>query len=169
MKNFCLLICYFVWVSGFVLAKPGFSRRWLDMSSRATFVLSALLFLASWALFAPAAWLRWDANAPGDGVTGYKIYSGPASRSYGTNWPTGNVTTSPIPRVPAFYAVTALDGEGNETAFSEEVFFVPRPDCASVALLLMAKRTAGEPWRVFARIPVAATNGAEFFQLRIDR
>jgi hypothetical protein len=58
-------------------------------------------------------------------VVGYRVYWGTASRTYGTSAPANGGNTSYIvgglPSKKTYYfAVTALDNAGNESAFSAE-------------------------------------------------
>jgi hypothetical protein len=116
---------------------------------------------------AGAASLIWDANPVGDGVTNYRVSSGPASRSYVTAFDVGTNTSAVIPsNVPAFYVVTA-QGAGGWSRDIGEVFFVPSPALSLVKLRIMARDGVTGRWNEFAVIPLCGTNGAEFFQLRI--
>ncbi|MFQ6112450.1 MAG: fibronectin type III domain-containing protein, partial [bacterium] len=71
--------------------------------------------------------VSWDPNGEHD-LSGYKIYYGTTSRSYGQVVDVGNVTSRRITGLQAgvryFFAVTAYDFSGNESAFSEEVNIV---------------------------------------------
>ena len=58
-------------------------------------------------------------------LTGYKLYWGNSSRSYGTSQPVNGAgtTSQTLALSPGtyYFAVTALDSSGNESAFSNEV------------------------------------------------
>lgn len=68
--------------------------------------------------------LQWD-HSPSAGVTGYKVYYGQVSRTYGTPDVVGYVTTHTVLNLPAgtwYFAATAYDAAGNESGYSNEVF-----------------------------------------------
>jgi len=71
--------------------------------------------------------LTWTANGEPD-LAGYKIYVGTASGTYsfpGSAFATGNVTSYTISTLPKgqtyFFAISAYDSAGNESALSAEV------------------------------------------------
>lgn len=68
--------------------------------------------------------LAWDANTD-PAVMGYKLYYGLESRTYSPAIDAGNVTEIKINDLPdgknAYFAVTAYDQDGNESAFSTEL------------------------------------------------
>jgi hypothetical protein len=67
--------------------------------------------------------LAWDASLS-PGITGYKVYVGTTSRTYGTPITIGNQTTYTITNLSAgtyYIAVTAYDASSNESGFSNEV------------------------------------------------
>ena len=69
--------------------------------------------------------LEWDANSEPD-VAGYKLYFGTASGIYTETFDAGKVTVAAVPLVPGvtyFFAITAYNGEGLESGFSNEVVF----------------------------------------------
>lgn len=76
---------------------------------------------------APSASLAWSASAQ-TGVTGYRLYYGTASRTYqqakGSGISVGNVTSYTATGLQSgkvyYFAVTAIDGNGNESAYSNE-------------------------------------------------
>lgn len=77
--------------------------------------------------------LVWDPS-PDAEVTGYYLYQGSATGSYTNIWDCGNVTnfTVIIPKVafPAYFSVTARNGAGEESDYSNEVRWPPYPpDC----------------------------------------
>jgi hypothetical protein len=90
---------------------------------------SILIFIAFVLLLVPFAQatdvaLAWDASAS-SGVTGYKIYYGTASRAYGkTPVSVTSATAGTVTGLAAgtwYFAVTAFDGSGNESAYSVEI------------------------------------------------
>jgi predicted phage tail protein len=75
------------------------------------------------ALLAADVSLAWDASVTPT-VTGYKVYVGTASRTYGTPTTIGNVTTHTVTGLIAgtyYFAVSAFDAQGNESDYSNEV------------------------------------------------
>ena len=72
--------------------------------------------------------LTWNAS-PDAGVVGYRIYYGTASGAYGQAYGSGiaagsttNFTVNSLQSGRTYYfAVTAIDGAGNESAYSNEV------------------------------------------------
>ena len=71
--------------------------------------------------------LAWDANTEND-LAGYKIYWGPESRNYSNMIQLGLVTSYQIDNdldinQDHYFAVTAYDQAGNESSYSDELFF----------------------------------------------
>ena len=83
-----------------------------------------MLFAMLTSLPAASVTLAWDPSS-GTGVVGYKIYYGPASRTYTNSLATGNVTNATIDNLVAggsyFFAATAVTAGGVESAFSNEI------------------------------------------------
>lgn len=82
-----------------------------------------LLFALNTSALAINASLSWDANTESD-LSGYKIYFGMASGSYGNPVDVGNTTShtfSDLADGTYYFTVTALDTSGNESLFSNEV------------------------------------------------
>ena len=106
--------------------KPG--SRIFRNDLLAVLLTSALLVSAcGGGADALTASLSWDAS-PSDGVTGYRVYVGTASRSYdapGSGVYVGATTSykvSGLARGQTYYfAVTAVDAAGNESLYSNEV------------------------------------------------
>ncbi len=77
----------------------------------------------------PAVRLSWEApfspedGAPMPGVAGYYVYSGTSPRQYSNVTDVGNVRTYTLNLIPGtyYFTVTAYDGSGEETEFSDEV------------------------------------------------
>jgi hypothetical protein len=69
--------------------------------------------------------LSWDGNSEPD-IAGYKVYHGTASRAYTVTRDAGNVITYKITGLTYgqmyYFAVTALDTQGLESDYSNEVF-----------------------------------------------
>jgi hypothetical protein len=78
--------------------------------------------------FAAQVTLAWDANTD-PAVAGYKLYHGTASRTYVTPVDVGKVTQYTLTGIEegrtSYFAVTAYDSNGNESAFSEELAWMP--------------------------------------------
>ena len=70
--------------------------------------------------------LAWNASI-GSGIAGYRAYSGGSSRTYTNMMDVGNVTTATVtnlvPGTTYYFAVTAYDLAGLESAFSTEISF----------------------------------------------
>ena len=81
--------------------------------------------------------LAWDANTEPD-VTGYKVYSGTTSGTYGAPIDVGNVLTYTVSGLTDgqtyFFAVTAYDSFGNESGYSNEVTYTV-PGVAEINLV----------------------------------
>lgn len=74
------------------------------------------------------ATLSWDANSEPD-LAGYKVYHSQESQMYTLGMPEATVPVGTLTHVSAdlapgrhYFAVTAYDTSGNESALSEEVF-----------------------------------------------
>jgi len=73
--------------------------------------------------FAGVVTLQWDPNSEAD-VVGYKVYYGTSSRTYSAPIPLGLQTTYTFAHLAAgtyYFAVTAFNNSGLESAFSNEV------------------------------------------------
>lgn len=68
--------------------------------------------------------LAWDANAEPD-LAGYILYYGTASRNYPNSVDVGNTNSHELTNLTAgqtyYFAVTAYDSQGNESAYSNEI------------------------------------------------
>ncbi len=75
--------------------------------------------------------VSWDANSESD-LAGYRVYWGDRSGRYQEDVYVGNVTSHRIsdlrPDRRYYFAVTAVDHAGNESAFSDEVNITLPPD-----------------------------------------
>lgn len=72
----------------------------------------------------PNITFAWDANDPSEGVTGYKLHVGNATRQYTRAVDAGNVTVFTVPGFTDgvwFIAATAYDAAGNSSDYSNEV------------------------------------------------
>jgi uncharacterized protein YjdB len=88
-------------------------------------VLSFLRIPSTWA---GTAHLSWNPNADSD-LAGYIVYYGISSKSYDQAVDVGKLTSHDVTElldgVTYYFALKAYDTSGNESAFSEEVPFVP--------------------------------------------
>ncbi|WDT81373.1 MAG: fibronectin type III domain-containing protein [Candidatus Manganitrophus sp.] len=86
--------------------------------------MSSFSFLFfSTAVFAGDATLTWSANTEAD-LAGYRVYFGTASRTYGPSINVGKTTSHTLTGLANqtyFFAVTAYNTAGKESAFSVEV------------------------------------------------
>ena len=67
--------------------------------------------------------LAWNPN-PEPTVTGYKVYYGTSSRSYGISASAGNVTNYKVTGLGSgiyYFAIAAYDASGNQSGFSSEI------------------------------------------------
>ena len=75
-----------------------------------------------------SASLAWD-SSPSSGVAGYRVYMGTSSGNYSSSVLAANATATSIQGLVTgatyFFAVKAFDANGVESAFSNEVRFVP--------------------------------------------
>src|SRR4029453_18170158 len=106
------------------------------MMLRSLLILLACLSLAFAATSAQSAQvqLAWDEPVLADGtpvpnLAGYKLYYGSQSGQYQTAIPVGMTTTYNVTNISAeqtsYFAVTAYDTAGTESAFSNEVSVIP--------------------------------------------
>lgn len=90
--------------------------------------LILLLLCSALSAAAASVTLAWDAS-PDASVTGYRIYFGPASGAYTNSVAVGNVTNATVTSLKAgaiyYFAATAHDGSGLESAFSNETSYTP--------------------------------------------
>lgn len=114
----------------------GRESGWALRTTTLSGVLGAALFFA--AIHSPSqalgavpsgtTTLAWDASSS-PGVAGYRVYYGPASGNYTSSVVAGNSTTTTISSLAVgstyFFAVKAFNASGVESAFSNEISFVP--------------------------------------------
>lgn len=97
-------------------------------STRIVFALSFVLLC--FYVFAPPAHsaaitLAWDPNSPSENIAGYRLYYGTESRNYSSVIDITNGTLKKVNRLAKgnqyYFAVTAYNGAGQESDFSEEL------------------------------------------------
>lgn len=113
--------------------------------------LTILMLLAATVLHAQSVTLAWDAS-PSAWVTGYRIYYGTNSHSYGFVTNAGLALTQSVVLPQAgrwFFAATAHDVNGMESVFSDEVEWEAKP-----APPVMQ----GEPWVRLSPVIERSTN-----------
>ena len=140
--------------------------------------LLTILILA-WAglVHAQHVTLAWDAS-PSPGVSNYRIYFGTNSRSYAFITNAGLVLTQVVvlPHTGRwFFAATAMDTNGVESAFSNEVQWEAKPSSPVVRgetwvrlTPVIERSTNLVTWESYAGEAtwIAATNAMEFFATR---
>lgn len=76
-------------------------------------------------VFATSVKVSWDANTVDSDLAGYKVYYGTTSRTYSGVVDVGNITSYILNNLDEcttyYFAVTAYDTSGNESAYSIEV------------------------------------------------
>lgn len=86
----------------------------------------AIVFAMSTSALAADVTLAWDAS-PSEGVTGYKVYFGEASRIYPFVYDAGGVLQYTVEGLSIgttyFFAATAYDIWGNESEYSDELMY----------------------------------------------
>lgn len=90
---------------------------------RALCLVLLFLFCKTSPAFAGDAILSWTPNTDSD-VAGYKVYYGTVSRHYGAPITVGNQTAYTVTGLGLgtyYFALTAYDAAGNESAFSNEI------------------------------------------------
>jgi hypothetical protein len=108
------------------------------------------------AIAAPSVTLAWNANSETN-LAGYRLYWGPAARTYGQNQtvpvPTTIATvTNLVPTKTYFFAVTAYTTDGLESDYSDEVSYTvppPRPVAPRdlrIVTSLQASQSPSGPW-----------------------
>lgn len=129
-------------ITGYTAGRTDGALPWTSRIVRFIKVLKGILFLAllynpaqalSVALPSPhSVTLAWD-QSPSPEVTGYRVYDGATSGNYSNSVVVGNVTTNMIAGLTSgvtyffavVFAVTAYDANDVESAFSNEISFVP--------------------------------------------
>jgi hypothetical protein len=90
------------------------------------FLISVFGLLLSGTAHAGSVTLAWDRSQEPN-IAGYRVYYGTTSRHYTAMRSVGNSTTATItllePGVTYYFAVTAYDTSGNESAYSQEISY----------------------------------------------
>lgn len=102
------------------------------------FILVLFMSLVASLAFAGSATIRWQANTEPD-FQEYRVYTGAASRTYGTPTPVGKATSYTAGNLEEgltyYFAVTAVDTSENESGFSQEVYkTIPDTHAPTVAI-----------------------------------
>jgi hypothetical protein len=101
-----------------------------------TAVMIVLIVQFAQYAYAAKVSISWQ-NNPGGTTAGYKVYYGPASQIYDNNVDVGPYTEAMIDGLSSgdtyYFAVTAYDGSGNESPYSEEVQAVIPEDASSTS------------------------------------
>jgi len=140
-------------------------------------LLTILILLSATVLHAQKVTLAWDAS-PSPEVVGYRIYFGTNGGTYSFATNVGLVLTQRVvlPHTGRwFFAATALDANGMESPFSNQVEWDAKPvapvvhDETWVRLTPVIERSTNlVTWSDFAGEPtwIHATNAMEFFATR---
>jgi hypothetical protein len=124
------------------------------------YALLALMLLLALPVMAGEVNISWNAS---EGATGYKVYTGEASGTYGIPVDVGNALSHSLLGLDNgckvyFSAVTAYNIAG-ESDYSEEVAFIPRP----IVLSIVENPTDANEWLVtgenFAPTATVTING----------
>jgi fibronectin type 3 domain-containing protein len=86
-------------------------------------IVISLLISCAVPLIAGDVNLAWDASVSA-GVTNYRVYVGPASGTFNQSFTIGNILTYRVVNLTPgtyYFAVTAIDAQANESAFSNIV------------------------------------------------
>jgi len=158
----------------------GCDRNAVDDGGEESFmkwIWTWVLLLAAALVGAESVTIGWRANTEIN-LVGYRVYAGTNSRQYQICIPTGLVTTQRV-ELPEpgrwFFAVTATNNAGRESAYSAEVVLEPKPEAPVmngepwVKLTPIIERSTNlVSWQSVTGAPTwfPATNGQEFFAIR---
>lgn len=139
--------------------------------------LTSLILLCALSSPAQSVTLAWDAS-PSAGVAGYRVYFGTNAGGYAFVTNAGLTLTQAV-ALPHpgrwFFAATAVDGDGNESVFSNEVEWEPKPvppvvqGAPWVRVSPVIERSTNQlDWLSVTGAPTwfPATNAMEFFVTR---
>jgi len=97
-----------------------------------------------------AVLLKWDAVVLGD-LQGYKVYYGTAPQQYNQVFDAGNATQYLVNNLqegrPYYFAVTAYDTAGNESAYSNELLVVIDPQNPGPTIVPLNSYNFPNPFR----------------------
>ncbi len=112
--------------TGIVDLKQRCISRFTGIAACVSVVFALVLGAGIGTAAAGSVVLAWDANTEPD-VSGYKLYYGTATGTYGTPTDVGNVLTYTVLNLTDgqtyYFAVTAYDTFGNESGYSNEVVY----------------------------------------------
>lgn len=116
-----------------------FCRSWALILRLGVFVIISIIASNT---FAGQVTLAWNPNAESD-LAGYRIHHGTASGSYSIHIDVHNVTSYTVTGLTAgqtyYFAATAYDTSGNESAYSNQVRYTvptnPTPSTGSMPWL----------------------------------
>jgi hypothetical protein len=146
------------------------------------FLLLAPIQVFSLTLPTSRVTLAWDGNPDSDGIAGYRIHYGIASRIYTSSITVENSTSGTVSGLMAgltyYFAVTAYDVNGYESDFSEEIVYTPELPIAQFTIDLFRKLLTlqGVPnrtydvwakrnltdWAIIGRVTTQADGSATF-------
>jgi fibronectin type 3 domain-containing protein len=114
--------------------------------------------------------LEWDTNDEPN-IAGYKVYMGSQSRSYDATFNAGFATRQDIqPLEPGrvyYFAITAYDSNGLESAFSDELTYVVSIDGATACLVPLQMTFSGASSPIMIKF-VGQSALSYFVQASID-
>ena len=138
------LILNHVWLNGIVL---GLALLW-NLPAMAAQPTSSVT-------------LNW-APSSSPGIAGYNIYSGGVSGIYTNKFAAGNATNATLANLVVgstfYFAATAYDSAGNESAFSNEAVYVVPPGPAGLPVVLGKPSLSGGSFS----FTIPGTPGASF-------
>ena len=104
--------------------------------------------------------LAWDPS-PGSSIAGYRLYEGAASGSYTNVIATGKATTATVSSLVSgttyYFAVTAFDTIGLESAFSSEISYTAPPSPSPGPTIALTSPTNGAVYTAPATINLSAS------------
>jgi hypothetical protein len=101
--------------------------------------------------------LAWDPSTS-ESAVGYKLYMGSQSRVYETSIVVGNQTQYTVKDMTAgihYFAVTAMNAQGNESSFSNEVFTNAPPNALMLPRFDIGQSLSMPPHEIWTGIAIA--------------
>ena len=121
---------------------------WMKRVAGLVLALGLLLLSNSASQAANNVLVLWDPS-PSDGVGGYKLYYGTAPHSYTFTTDVGSATNATVSGLSVgttyYFAATAYDTNGLESAYSTEVSYLMGSTNVSVAPVIVAVRVERSP------------------------